>query len=78
MSVNTHPSQKLVMTQAIATAGEETSQSVPAIIRKGKETTLRQEPGFEVKRDNIQSWHKVGQSTNTKSRIHSKNPSSHS
>ena len=49
MSVNTYPSQKLVMTQAIATAGEETSQPVPAIIRKGKETTLRQEPGSEVK-----------------------------
>lgn len=36
MSVKIYPSQKLVMTQAIARAAKETSESVPAIINKEK------------------------------------------
>lgn len=47
MSVNIHPSQKSLTTQA--RAGEETSKPVPAIINKDRETTVRQEHSSEMK-----------------------------
>lgn len=50
MSVNICPSQKLVWTQAIATAREETIKPVPTIINKGRGTTVSQGPRSEMKK----------------------------
>lgn len=40
---------EISMTQAIATAGEETSKPVPAIKNKSREISIRQKPRCEMK-----------------------------